>query len=156
MNTSISAVRALTSVTFQQMLKPASWIAFVVFLLLHIIVLYVAFNVSAWWLLLLAVIIPVMLIVCGILAAFWYLARRLMPRPLLPSEAATVSTMVGKVFRLLEARSTPLPIIMFFIAKDVMRGKGSSYLETIITDGKGLKDDFASVKSIFEQKTLSS
>lgn len=155
MNTSVSAVRALTSVTFQQMLKPASWIAFIVFLLLHIIVLYIAFTVSAWWLLLLVVIIPVMIIVGSVLAAFWYLARRLMPRPLLPSETATVSKMVDKVFRLLEARATPLPVIMFYIAKDVMRGKGSSYLENIINDGKGLKDDFASIKSIFEQKSLS-
>jgi hypothetical protein len=155
MNTSVSALRALTSLTFQQMLKPASWIAFIVFLILHILVFYVAFTVSAWWLLLLFVIIPLMIVVASLLAALWYLSRRLMPRPLLPSETVIVSSMVGKVQRLLEARATPVPMIMFLVAKDVMRGKGSRYLEDLVNDSRGLRDDFAAIRSLFEQKKLS-
>jgi hypothetical protein len=155
MNPSISALRALTSVTFQQMLRPATWITLAIFVVVYLLIFYIAIEVSAWWFLVLLVLVPFTLVAASLLAALWYLSRRLMPRPLLPSETATVSTMVEKVQRLLEARATPLPLIMVMIAKDVARGKGSSYIENIITDTKGLREDFVAVKSIFEQKTLS-
>jgi hypothetical protein len=155
MNASVSAFRAITSVIFQQMLKPASWIALGVVVLLYILVCYIALSVSAWWFLILIVLMPLTLVVASLFAALWYLAKRLMPRPLLPSETARVSDMVGKVRRLLEARATPLPMIMFLIAKDVVRGKGSSYIENIVVDSKGLKDDFTAIKSIFEPKKIS-
>ncbi len=155
MNASISALRALTAIIFQRMLKPAIWIVLFVFFLLYAAVFYTSFSVSAWWFIALIGLVPLTIVVLSVLLALWHLSQRLMPRPLLPSESATLLEVVDKVQRLLEARATPIPIIMLIVAKDVARGKGSAYIENLVNDTKGLRGDFTRIKEMFEKKKLS-
>lgn len=155
MNTSVSALRAITSVVFRNLLKPATWITAGILIVLYALVLYLGFGVSYWWFVALIILLPVTLLAASLLAALWYLSRRLMPRPLLPSESNIVEECVDKVTRLLEARATPIPVVMFLIAKDVVRGKGSSYIDGLIADSTGLKANFQDVRALFQPKTLS-
>ena len=155
MNASIALARSLTSIVFRRMLRVATWVVIAIFAVLFTIVVVLAVRVSSWWLLTLIVLVPITFIALSIGVALWYLTRRLMPRPLLPSEHATLSHLADKILRLLEARSTPVPLIMFFIAKDVVRGKGSRYIDDLVADTTSLKHDVFSAREIFTKKDLS-
>ena len=57
--------------------------------------------------------------------------------------------------RVAEVRATPLPWMFVLIAKDVIRGKNSSYLETVVNDTTSLKQTFLNIRALFEVKNLS-
>ncbi len=155
MNSSILALRALTAVFFQRIFKPIMFIGAAILVLLWILVIYLGGWVDPWWFLLFFILMPLTLVATALSAALWFLSNKLLPRKLAKQEREQLLTVTDKVIRVAEVRATPPPLMAFLIAKDVIRGRKSSYLEGIIVDTSSLRTDIASIRTMFEKKTLS-
>lgn len=145
----IQALRAITYTTFRAFFVPLVWIVGGIFGVLLVIDIILAILYSNWWLLGLIVIIPLGLIVfvAGLLIGL--LAKRLEPRRLEKSDRVQIKSFTDKIIRLVEVRATPLPVVVFLIAKDVVRGRRSSYIEGLLSDSSSLKGDFERIVGMF-------
>ena len=155
MKASIQAFRALPAIVFQRIFTPIIWIVGACITAILLLTVYLGGWVHPMWWLLLVIITPATLVVVAITAAVWYLSTRLIPRPLTPSERSQLNDAADKVMRVAEVRATPLPWMFVLIAKDVIRGKNSSYLETVVNDTTSLKQTFLNIRALFEVKNLS-
>ena len=155
MKASIQALRALTAVIFQRLFTPIMWVVGACIVACLLVTIYLGGWVHPLWWLLLVIVTPVTLIIVAVAAAIWYLSTRLIPRPLSSSERRQLNDAADKVLRVAEVRATPLPWMFIMIAKDVIRGKNSSYLETVVSDTTSLKQTFLDIRALFEMKSLS-
>ena len=155
MKATIQTFRALTATVFRRAFIPAAWIVGSVITALYLLTFYLGGWVHPFWWLLLVVLMPVTLVVVALAAAAWYLSGRLFPRPLTVAEQTQIKDFSDKIIRVAEVRATPIPIVFMLIAKDVIRGKNSSYIESIVDDSASLKDDFLSLRNMFVPKNLS-
>ena len=145
----IRALRAITATVFQRVYRFVAAIIAIILLLLWVLSLYLELAVSGWWFLLIAILVPLTIIVVVIATILWLLSQRLLPRTLEKAEKAEVLAFSDKILRVAEVRATPLPIMLFLIAKDIVRGKKSSFVEGVIADSSSLKADFTKIKDRF-------
>ena len=145
----IRALRAITATVFQRVYRFVAAIIAIILLLLWVLSLYLELAVSGWWFLLFAILVPLTIIVVVIATILWLLSQRLLPRTLEKAEKAEVLAFSDKILRVAEVRATPLPIMLFLIAKDIVRGKKSSFVEGVIADSSSLKADFTKIKDRF-------
>lgn len=148
----VQAIRAITFTTFRAFFVPLVWIIGGVFGALIVIDILLSILYSSWWLLGLIIIVPLGLIVLAAGLLIWFIAKRLEPRRLKKSDREQIENFTDKIIRIVEVRATPLPIIVFLIAKDVIRGKKSSYVEGILDDSTSLKRDFTGIVGLFQEK----
>lgn len=149
MTSHIAAARAVTAVFFQGLLTVGFWITTGILALLLVITALLAFQLSSWWWLLLAVILPVYGVLMGIGIGLYTLANRVLPRKLLSDERETIKRFTGHIQGLLETAKTPYPLIVFLIAKDVIRGRRSQFLDEHILSSQSLKIDYQQIKNLF-------
>ncbi len=154
MKPTIQAFRALTAVIFQHMFIPIAWVVGAVFGLLYLLTIYLGGWVHPLWWLLLIVLMPLTLVVTAVGAAAWYLSTRLIPRPLTPAERSEIGEAADKIVRVAEVRATPVPLLFILIAKDIVRGKNSSYIESVVNDTTSLKSTFMNIRAMFDTKTI--
>lgn len=145
----IQALRAITYTTFRAFFVPLVWVVGGIFGALLVIAVLLAALHSSWWLLGLVVIIPLGIACLVIGLVLWFLAKRLEPRALTDSERQHIRDFTGKIMRLVEVRATPPPVIVFLIAKDVIRGRRSGYVEGLLKDSGSLKGDFERIVGMF-------
>lgn len=145
----VQAIRAITFTTFRAFFVPLVWIIGGVFGALIVIDILLSILYSSWWLLGLVVIIPLGIACLVIGLVLWFLAKRLEPRSLTSSERLQIRDFTGKIMRLVEVRATPPPVIVFLIAKDVIRGRRSGYVEGLLKDSGSLKGDFERIAGMF-------
>ena len=155
MNQTVSTFHAITAVLFQRIFRPVIWAGVVVVMALYILTFYLGVAVHGLWWLLLIVLIPGTVLLGAIAATLWFLSNRLLPRPLQFNERRQLLGFADKIIRIAEVRATPIPVLVFLVAKDVIRGRRSTYVEEVIEDSKSLKDDFVAARMLFEKKTLS-
>lgn len=150
----ISAIRAITAVLFQRIFAPVMWVGGGVVVALYILAVYLSLSVHPLWWLLFVALIPLTIVLAALAATLWFLSNRLLPRPLLRGERQQLLGFADKIIRIAEVRATPLPVLVFLVAKDIVRGRRSSYVEEIIDDSKSLKDEMIAARALFERKTL--
>jgi|APMI01.1.fsa_nt_gi hypothetical protein len=155
MNQTVSTFRAITAVFFQRIFRPVIWVGTMVIIGLYIVTIYLGVAIHGLWWLLLIVLIPGTVLLGGMAAALWFLANRLLPRPLQSHERRQLLGFADKIIRIAEVRATPIPVLVFLVAKDVIRGRRSTYVEEVVEDSKSLKDDYIAARTLFETKTLS-
>ena len=152
MKANIQAFRALTAVIFQRLFTPLVWIVGGAIVILYSLTIYLGGWVHPLWWLLLVVLTPLTLIFTALGAAVWYLSTRLIPRPLSKTERARIDQAADKVIRVAEVRATPVPLLLVLIARDIIRGKNSSYIESVVNDTTSLKHDFFAARELFDPK----
>lgn len=154
MDSTIRAVRAISALLFQRIFRVVIIVIGIVVAIIWIGVIVLAAKVSGWWLLSLIVVAPLSLILAAICLALWALSNRLLPRKMTTEERGVIYGFTDKIIRVAETRSTPVPVLAFLIAKDVVRGKGSSYVSNLLNDTTSLKGDFASIRQMFDAKSI--
>jgi hypothetical protein len=154
MHQTVSTFRAITAVLFQRIFRPVIWVGTMVIIGLYILTIYLGVAVHGLWWLLLIVLIPGTVLLGGISTALWFLANQLLPRPLQSHERRQLLGFADKIIRIAEVRATPIPVLVFLVAKDVIRGRRSTYVEEVIEDSKSLKDDFVAARTLFEKKPI--
>lgn len=145
----IRALRAITATVFQRVYRPTVWVIGGSLVLLWIGIIILASSVTPWWLVFLVILIPLTLVATVLAVVLWLLSQRLFPRHLTRGERSKILEFSDKILRVAEIRATPVPIIVALIAKDIFRGKKSSYLEGIISDSTSLRDDFTTIRDMF-------
>ena len=145
----ISALRAITYTVFMRFFRPTAWIAGGILLALVVLVIVLSINQSGWWLVWLIVLVPVTAIVAAVGVGLLFVARRMKPARLGKAESVQIGEFTDKITRLIEARATPPFLIGIFIAKDIVRGRKSSYIEDLLKDSGSLKGDFQKVVELF-------
>ena len=154
MHQTVSTFRAITAVLFQRIFRPVIWVGTMVIIGLYIVTIYLGVAIHGLWWLLLIVLIPGTVLLGGISTALWFLANQLLPRPLQSHERRQLLGFADKIIRIAEVRATPIPVLVFLVAKDVIRGRRSTYVEEVIEDSKSLKDDFVAARTLFEKKPI--
>ena len=149
MNPYIRALRAITATVFQRVYRPFAWVIGGIFLIMYLLIIWLALAVSPWWWIGLAVLAPLTIIVGVVMFVLWTLSNRLQPRRLQKHERQSIQRFTDRILRVAEVRATPVPILVALIAKDVIRDKKSTFIEETINDTTGLKQDFAAIRDLF-------
>lgn len=105
-------------------------------------------TISAWWWLLAAVVITavILLALIYLVAAF---VVKLMRPDLSKVQKTGVRDFVDKFERVTENVQTPIFIIVFRIARDIIRPRQPSYIQTVASDSTSLHKDLAELQKMF-------
>ena len=149
MEPTVAAVRAITGVYFQRILLIVISLTVTTLLGVYLLLGYLAAALTPWWWIFLLVLVPITLIVTAIGAVLWFASSRLLPRRMDRSEKTFVYHFGQKLARVIGEERLPYPIMMFFIVKSVMRGKGSDLFKKALADAPSLRQDFRRITRMF-------
>ncbi len=144
----MNVMRILSALLLKRLLKPVLVIMAIVGLALYALTVFLALSFSSWWLLSLVVLVPVTVFLLLIASLLWYLLGKLAPKKLSKFEQQKVNSFIDTLFSLAERSKTPYPILLFLIAKDVIRGKESSFLRGLIGDSKKVTGEFEEIRKL--------
>ncbi len=149
MKPKIALARAISGNIASRALNIAGLIALAAALILFTITALLAYNFSPWWWLLL---IPIMAL-AGLAVAIYITVRMIIsaiyPTSITKAQRQQVKDFTDKVTGLLEARTTPLPMYAAITVADLIRYREPRTVQKIITDSKGLKDDYLKLEQEF-------
>lgn len=133
-----------------QFLRPVLWIGIGVYVLLLLLIGWIATSVSAWWWLL--AIVPTFLMSVGIVV--WLIVRTLAAR-LAPSmnkrQKTATKKFVGHIGTVAEHLGTPKFVIMFRVVKDILARptSGKTFIGEIAQEPGEMRRDFEDLRSLF-------
>lgn len=148
---SIGTLRALSALFLFKILHPALVMIAIVLIALYTLTILLTLTFSNWWLLTLTVLIPItiLILICGYIV--WYLLHKLLPRKLSSEEQAKLHKFTDKLWGVAEQVRLPYPVLLFLVAKDVLRGKESKFLRKIIGDSHDLMKEFGEIQDLFRK-----
>ena len=150
MQAATKALRAITYVIFRRLFLPIFLVVIGILAVLWATVLVLGFSVDMSWFWVFILLVPLTFVAATVLIVLWLLSSRLAPRRLNKQERRGMAVFTDKILRLAETRATPWPIMAALIAKDIIRGRRSAYIERLIDDTRSLKGDFVEIKRLFE------
>ncbi len=148
---SLDAFRALSALFLLRILQPALVMSVIILIALYTLTILLALTFSTWWLLALFVLVPltVFLLVAGYV--LWYLLHKLLPRKLTSRERTKLHKFTETLWSVAEQVRLPYPVLLFLVAKDVLRGKESKFLRRLIGDSRDLMKEFGEIQAFFRQ-----
>lgn len=150
-SSSVAALRALSALLLKKLLQPIMVLVVIVVASVYLLTIFLALSFSDWWWLLLVIWLPLTMMLLAVGYVIWFLVETLLPKKLSKTEKKTISDYTDKLVNLAEKSRTPYPVILFLIAKDVVRGKESAFLSGMIGDSKSLVRGFTDVQEIFKK-----
>lgn len=148
---SLHALRALSALFMYKILHPVLFMTVIVMAALYVLTILLALTFSSWWLLILAILIPLTIIFAVVGFILRFLLQKLLPRKLSPHERKQINDFTGKLFGIAERARLPYPVLLFLVGKDVLRGKESRFLSEMIGDSKGLMKEFEEIQRLFRK-----
>ena len=148
---SIGALRALSALFLYRILQPVLVMTAILLIALYTSTILLTLTFSDWWLLTLVVLVPLtaIILICGYIV--WYLLHKLLPRRLSADERVKLRKFTDKLWGVAEQVRLPYPVLLFLVAKDVLRGKESKFLRKIIGDSRDLMREFEEIQSLFRK-----
>lgn len=146
---SLRTLRAISTLFLFRILKPVVFMTVIVLSAAYVLIILLSVAFSAWWLLLLIILLPLTLLVVigGLLLNF--LLQRLVPRKLSTKEKGRINTFLDKLERVAENARLPYPVLVFLVAKDVIRKRESKFLAEMIGDTKGMMAELGEIERLF-------
>ena len=151
LNASLGAMRAISVATATLIVRPALIMIGIIVVAFYCLTAFLALSFSAWWWLMLVVLVPLTLVILGIGLLMLFLLRRLTPRGLRAADQAKVDGFAQKLLGVVERSRYSYPVILFLIAKDIVRKKESSFLRNMIGDSRSLTREFGEICRLFER-----
>ena len=150
MNSSILAVRAVTSEYAKQLLWLALWVGLAVYGILLLLIGWIASSVSNWWWLLAFLPSLIMTILAIMWLIIWVLARRLAPE-MNKEKKKAAKTIIDHIIRLAEHVGTPKFIIFYRLVKDVVSPQtaGRTYIGELTSEPGELHKEFEQLRRLF-------
>ena len=149
MNIPVGLARAITAVFIRKLIRKVGVVVCSALLLLLVVFVLLGLKVSGWWLLALAVLIPVTIVTTIVIIALWYVSGRLASKKLAQEETRAVDTFTGKMLSVVERARTPLPILLALLAKDLVLGRETNVVSQTIADSKELHSEYRKLDAIF-------
>lgn len=151
MNSTILAIRAITTVYAQTILKPLLFIGIGVYAALFALIAWIAYVASAWWWLL--VIIPTIIFIVALLlwSILFLLSKRLAPR-MNREQKKIARKFVNHTAVAAEHLGTPRFILVFRILRDLVFPPVSnqSFLGEVSSLPGEVQRDFEALRRSFE------
>ena len=144
----VKALRAISALSLRHLLHPAVVMTVILLGATYVITILLALVFSKWWLLLLIILVPLSAIGGILYFILRYTVSKLMPTQLTKSERSKISVFVDRLVDIADRSRTPYPIMLLLIAKDVLRGKESDFLKSLIGDSRDLLKEFSDIKSV--------
>ncbi len=142
-------MRILSALLLKRLLKPVLVIGAFIGLALYTLTVFLAISFSTWWLLALVILVPITVFLILLASLIWFLLGKLSPKKLSKPEQQKVDGFIDTLFSLAERSKTPYPVLLFLIAKDVIRGKESSFIRDLIGDSKKVTKEFEEIRTLF-------
>lgn len=150
-NASLSALRALSALLLRRMLKPVVFLIGIFLVAALALTVMLSLSFSQWWLLLLVLLIPISLLFLLLGIGLHVLLQKLLPRKLSVGERTQINDFTEKIFSIAERTRTPYPVIIFLIAKDLLRGKESKFVSQLLGDSRSLMTEFDDIQALFKK-----
>lgn len=148
---SLGALRALSALFFFKILHPVLIMTIIILAALYTLTILLTLTFSPWWLLSLILLIPLTSVVLIGGYILWYLLHKLLPRKLAAHERSKLNRFTEKLWTVSEKARLPYPVLLFLVAKDVLRGKESEFLRKIIGDSRELMRELTEIQKLFEK-----
>lgn len=147
MKPSLQLIRAISAEFLRRKLNGTVMLFCAVLAVLLVLGIWLT-TISAWWWLLVALLVIGGLIGLGILLLARIIIRLVKPAQT-DKQAQAVRAFVDKLERVQETVQTPMPLIVFQVARDVVRPRTPTYLQKITRDGTTLHTDFLDLQKKF-------
>lgn len=144
----ILTIRAIGSEFLRRKLRAATIASLLVGLVGLGIVIYLSATFSAWYLLLLAIVIPILIIP----VLLWLINKlfiALMRPQMTDSQLSLLATFVDKLERVAEHAQTPVIVMIFRVVRDMIFVKENGYIEQVSNDTATLQPDFDALQKSF-------
>ncbi|MGB3023848.1 MAG: hypothetical protein WBB39_03535 [Candidatus Saccharimonadales bacterium] len=150
MKPTADAVRAITGVYFQRVLVIVISSAICVLVIVYLLLGYLATSLTPWWWIFLVILVPITLVATALSAILWFASSRLLPRRLDRTEKKFVYRFGQKLVAVIGQERLPYPIMMVFIVRSIVKGKGSELFKKALDDTPSLRQDFQRIRRMFD------
>ncbi len=146
MKPKINVLRAVTATVARRALLIAAIIVGVALALLFSAIWALAYFVSTWWWLLLAVYVPLLLGAVAILATGRFLIKKLHSQQFSREQKVLLNNFTDKIQRLLETRGMGWPVFALLNVKDLILHRDLRTTKELLADTTSLKRDLAELE----------
>lgn len=146
---SLRTLRAISTLFLSRILKPVAFMTVIVLGSAYVLTILLSVAFSSWWLLLLVILVPLTVIAVVGTVVLRFILRQLLPRRLSPDEKGRINAFLDKLERVAENAKLPYPVLVFLVAKDVIRKKESKFLAEMIGDTKGMMTELGEIERLF-------
>ncbi len=152
MQSSFLVLRAVTVAVLLRLIRTVGIISLIVLAVVMVLLLWLGSQYDALWYLGFILVLPLAIVVIGAWLLLRFIANKLAPAHLNRSQRKRLLAFSDTIFTTIEKLRFPYPVLLLLILKDVVRGKGSGFLQKIIDDSKGLRDEFMVLRSEMENE----
>ncbi len=145
----ITLARALTALIAKRVVRFATLIACIIFAAIVAICVALVYFFSAWWWLLLVPFIVLFCLFLVIRFVVVFIIKKIHSETMSVRQNTALNAFVDKVWELLEARATPVPLIILICIKDLVIHKDVTTIKNIISSSTSLKHDYRELEKLF-------
>lgn len=145
----LTVARALTATVARRMIKLATLLALGIFIVILLICWALAYFFSPWWWLLIIPFVLLLFVFLIVRLILMLIVKRIHGNALTNQQRTALNDFVDKIWGLLEARSTPIPIIVMISIKDILFHQDITTIKSIIADTVSLRSDYEALEKLF-------
>lgn len=149
MNQQLTAPRALTALMARRAVRMATIISIITACIITIVTVALVYFFSPWWWLLIVPFAPLFILFFIVRFIVLLLIRSIHPNNLTKEQYVAMNEFVDKVQIVLEARSMPVPLIVFICLKDIVLHRDIVTIKKLIQDTAGLKSQYEQIQKLF-------
>jgi purine-cytosine permease-like protein len=148
---SLRTLRAISALFLAKLLKPIVFLACIILGAAYVLTILLSLAFSNWWMLALIILIPLTLVLLAGYLLLRFFIQKLLPRKLSTGEQTKIHGFLDTLLSTAERAKLPYPVIVFLVAKDVIRGKESKFLGKMVGDTKGLMTELGEIERLFRE-----
>lgn len=145
----LTLARALTALIAKRVVRFTTLVACISIAVIVAICVTLVYFFSSWWWLLLVPFVLLFGIFLFIRFIVVLIIKRIHSEVLSSRQSRALNEFVDKVWELLEARATPVPLIILICIKDLMIHKDVTTIKNIISSSASLKHDYQELEKLF-------
>lgn len=145
----LTIARALTARVAQRVILIATFIATAVFVAIFFLTWALAYFLSGWWWLLIVPFVFLFVLFLVIRLFVVLIVRQIHSERMSKTQRQALDDFVDKLQALIEARATPLPIVIAICIKDLLFHRDVTTVKKLINDTAGLRRDYADLEKLF-------
>lgn len=145
----LTLARALTALIARRVIRIATIITLALLVLIFIACWALAYFFSPWWWLLFVPFVGWLLVFLLIRLLLVFIVRQIHSENMTKQQSKALNSFVDKIWELLEARATPIPIIVLLCLKDILLHRDVVTIKKFIGSSVGLKKDYQNLQKLF-------
>jgi nitrogen fixation/metabolism regulation signal transduction histidine kinase len=145
----VTVARALSARMARRFLRMADLIVVIAAAILLATTWALAYFFSGWWWLFSIPIVLVLGVFLIIRLIAMFIVSRIHSGNLNHRQRVALDDFIDKVQHIIEARATPMPLIVLIVVKDILIHRDITTVKTIIADSAGLRTDYKELEKLF-------